>query len=74
MPPIVFNGTILNKVYNFKYLGHYLTDGLRDHLDIRVRTQGAGGVTCWHAGLLESRKDQAFRSVLPELLYEQPVV
>ncbi|XP_063542680.1 uncharacterized protein LOC134751227 [Cydia strobilella] len=33
-PDIFLNGTPLQRVYRFKYLGHYLTDDLKDHLDI----------------------------------------
>ncbi|XP_041970724.1 uncharacterized protein LOC121727110 [Aricia agestis] len=34
IPPIYLGGKELNRVFNFKYLGHILTDDLKDDLDI----------------------------------------
>lgn len=33
-PQIMLNGATLNRVHKFKYLGHYLTDDLKDDVDI----------------------------------------
>ncbi|XP_039753360.1 uncharacterized protein LOC120628805 [Pararge aegeria] len=34
VPPILVNGVVLERVYQFKYLGHILTPGLKDDADI----------------------------------------
>ncbi|XP_022818955.1 uncharacterized protein LOC111351303 [Spodoptera litura] len=45
VPAIRLNGNELNRVYQFKYLGHYVTDDLRDHVDIE-RERRALAVRC----------------------------
>ncbi|XP_022828481.1 uncharacterized protein LOC111357916 [Spodoptera litura] len=45
VPAIRLNGNELNRVYQFKHLGHYVTDDLRDHVDIE-RERRALAVRC----------------------------
>lgn len=45
VPAIKLNGNELKRVYQFKYLGHYVTDDLRDQVDIE-RERRALAVRC----------------------------
>lgn len=34
VPPLILNGNAINRVYKFKYLGHLVTDSLKDDSDL----------------------------------------
>ncbi|XP_028157335.1 uncharacterized protein LOC114350632, partial [Ostrinia furnacalis] len=45
VPDLLLNGVKLNRATKFKYLGHYVTDDLKDHVDIE-RERRALAVRC----------------------------
>lgn len=48
VPPIKLDGILLNRVYQFKYLGHIITTDLKDDNDIEKerRAHRVGGTCC----------------------------
>ncbi|XP_047543324.1 uncharacterized protein LOC125075658 [Vanessa atalanta] len=66
VPPVMLNGTALQRVSQFKYLGHILTSDLKDNADIererRALSVRANMLACKFTRCSESVKGTLFRA------------